>query len=592
MRHQHILSGLFVIVAAFTYASAQTFEKGRVEDLTGVSKVYVGTSSGSVVVIEAIHKKLPQITFVSSREEAEVSLEYSAERDTERDSNPGLSERIDARSTETIVHILRSQGKIIRLAGSNPARLVKKFSARGKAGDDNRLARDFAEEFIRLYLKANPGSTPPDNKQTSAFEKGSIEDLKGGATVHVDAPDHYSSLFLQKIVESIRKEIPGLVVVWSRDADIWLQFDAEGNFRDSNVKGRIIRNLGQGRLRLVKECSGKGSEGADDFVKEFVKSYRKANPVVPAAEAARLSPTLKGKSGPVNIRTNNVAEVADSDVLRTETSLVTVHANVVSRDGKPAPAVRQSDFSVYEDDVKQEIAYFETVDRPFTVILLIDSSISVRGQLAEIVKAARVLVEKLRPDDQLVVVTFDGMVKEELKLTKIRDLQNEWIQITPHGGTRVYDAVDFAASEYLPRLPGRKAVVLLTDGIDLGSFMTTATDSLHDAEEYDALFYTIQYQTAAAQPRRVERTQQEYERATAYLRDLAEKTGGRYQRADAMDDVSAAFATVVKELSDQYSLGYYPKRLPVPGERRRIKVRVNRPDVVIHTRDSYVCKSN
>jgi len=587
--HRHTLRALFVIVAAFTFVSAQTLEKGRVEDLTGISRVYISTSSSGVVIIEAIHKKLPQITFVSSREEAEVWLQYSAERDTERDSSPGPN--INSRPSETIIQILRSEGKIIRLAGSNPAKLVKKFSATGKASDGNRLARDFAEEFIKLYSKVNP-SKPPDNKQApAAFEKGSIEDLKGATTVHVGAPDHYSSLFLQKIVETIRKEIPGLAVVWGTDADIWLLFDAEGNFRDSNVQGRIIRNFGQGRLRLIKECSGKGSEGADDFVKEFVKSYRKANPSLPAAEVARLHPSLKGKDGPVKVSTSNAGEAADSDVIRTETSLVTIHANVVSRDGKPAPAIRQEDFSVYEDDVKQEIAYFETVDRPFTVILLIDSSMSVQGQLAEIVKAARVLVDKLRPDDQLVVVTFDAMVKEELKLTKIRDLQRQWIQIEPHGGTRVYDAVDFAASEYLPRLPGRKAVVLLTDGVDLGSFMTTAADSLHDAEEYDALFYTIQYQTAA-QPRRVERTQQEYERATTYLQNLAEKTGGRYQRAEAMDDVSAAFATVVKELSDQYSLGYYPKRLPVPGERRRIKVRVNRPDAVIHTRDSYICKSN
>jgi hypothetical protein len=277
---RHLLNGLFVVIAAFTYASAQTFEKGRVEDLTGISRVYISTSSANVVVIEAIHKKLPQITFVSSRDEAEVWLEYSAQRDTERDSNPGLSERIDSRPTETIIHILRSQGKIIRLAGSNPARLVKKVSGTGKASDGNRLARDFAEEFIKLYSEANPGSRQPDTKQAPAFEKGSIEDLKGGTTLYVGAPDHYSSFYLQKIVETIRKEIPGLVIVSDRDADIWLLFDAEGTFRDSNVQGRIIRNLGQGRLRLVKEYSGKGSAGADHFVKEFIKSYRKVNPVL------------------------------------------------------------------------------------------------------------------------------------------------------------------------------------------------------------------------------------------------------------------------------------------------------------------------
>lgn len=132
MRYQpsrHILRGLFIIVAAFTYASPQELQKGRAEDLTGISRVYLSTSSSGVVIIEAIYKKLPQITFVSSREEAEVWLQVSAERDTERDSSPGPN--IDSRPSETIIQILRSQGKIIRLAGSNPARLVKKFFGDG-----------------------------------------------------------------------------------------------------------------------------------------------------------------------------------------------------------------------------------------------------------------------------------------------------------------------------------------------------------------------------------------------------------------------------------------------------------------------------
>jgi Ca-activated chloride channel family protein len=584
-----------------------SLEQGRTEDLTGIVKVYIGPSTpGAAIIIKTVRKRLPQINFVSSREEADVLLLFSEESGTETDANPGPS--MDARSSVRIVPILRSQGKVIRLAGPNPAKLVKKFSAKGRIGDGNRLAEDFAEEFIKLYSKVNTGKRS-DTKQAAALEppleRGEIEDLKGGTTVYVDAPDHYSSLFLRNIVDDIRKQIPGLVVVWSKDADIWLLFSADGNVRDASVHGSIIRHFGPGQQRLVKQYSGKGSKGADGFVNEFVRSYQKANPTPPAATArtrqtTELHPSLKKEDGPVNVAAgvtpavsniNNRGEVTNGDVLRIDTSLVTIHANVISRDGKPAPAIGQADFSVYEDDVKQDIAFFETVDRPFTVILLIDSSISVEGQLTEIVKAARVLVESLRPDDQLAIVTFDAMVKEELKLTKIRELQNEWIKISPQGGTRVYDAVDFAASQYFPRLPGRKAVVLLTDGVDLGSFMTTAKESLHAAEEYDALFYTIQYKTTEAQPRSIEKTQQEYERATAYLRDLAEKTGGRYQRAEGMRDVPLAFASVVKELSAQYSLGYYPKRPPVAGERRRIRVQLTRPDVVIHTRNSYVCKS-
>jgi len=436
------------------------------------------------------------------------------------------------------------------------------------------------------------------------LENGPIEDLQGVTKIYVGAPDHSSSLFLRKIVETVRKEIPHLVFVWAReDADVWLLFSVESNLRDASVRGRIIRFFGPGRLSLIKQYSAQGRKGAEGFAEEFVKFYRKVNPG-PQADVARLHqptslpPRLKGENAvavsgaQTSVHTvGNSAEVGDGDTLRIDTSLVTILANVIGRDGTPAPDMRQDDFSVYEDDVKQDIAFFETVDRPFTVVLLIDSSTSVEAQLREIVKAAKVLVDQLRPDDQLVIITFDAMLKEVLKLTKIRELRGEGVKISPQGGTRVYDAVDFAASQYLRRLPGRKAVVLLTDGVDLGSFMTTAEGSLHDAEEYDALFYTVQYKTSERQPRPIEKVQQEYERATAYLRELAEKTGGRHYRAEEMSDLSPAFGSVVKELSCQYSLGYYPTRPPQPGERRRIRVRVSRSDLVIHTRDSYVFKS-
>jgi hypothetical protein len=95
------------------------------------------------------------------------------------------------------------------------------------------------------------------------LENGRIEDLKGVTKIYVAAPDHYSSLFLRTIVETVRKEIPRLVFIWDReDADVWLLFSVESNLRDASVRGRIIRSLGPGRLRLVKQYSAQGRNGA------------------------------------------------------------------------------------------------------------------------------------------------------------------------------------------------------------------------------------------------------------------------------------------------------------------------------------------
>src|SRR2546421_7349871 len=154
---RHVLFVSAILVAAFTYASGQVrvppLEKGQIEDLKGVIKVYVGTSDQSPslptirTIIETVRKRLPQVAFVSLREEADVWLLFSAERGTETEINPDPS--LEGRSSAKLVTILRLAGRVIRLRGPGPAKLVKKFSATGRSTDGNRLARDFAEEFIK-----------------------------------------------------------------------------------------------------------------------------------------------------------------------------------------------------------------------------------------------------------------------------------------------------------------------------------------------------------------------------------------------------------------------------------------------------------
>ena len=516
------------MVATLTYASGQVrelpLEKGRTEDLKEVIKVYVGPSGQSsslptYTIIETVRRRLPQIDFVSSREQADVWLLVSAERSVETEITPGSSgEDHSSTSFETT---LKLAGRIIRFQGPVAAKLVKKFSETGRSTERTRLAKDFAEEFIKLYLKANPGK----QSATGMIEPDATErSLQTGATTTGDNPG-------------------------------------------SQAEGARVQPATGSPPHLKRE------------------SLNGESPT-------KASGPVAVPGGTTSVRTSgDKAEVRDGDILRTDTSLVTILANVIARNGRTAPEMRRDDFNVYEDGVQQDIAFFEPVERPFTVVLLVDASTSVDPQLGEIVKAAKVLVDRLRPDDQLVIVTFNKQIKEVLKLTNVRDVGGEAFKIVPQGGTRLYDAVDFAASHYLRRLPGRKAVVLLTDGVDLGSFKATAEGSLHDAEEYDALFFTVQYKTFQDHPMTAERAEQEVERATSYLRRLAEKAGGRHYRAEDMSDLSPAFASIVKELSNQYSLGYYPTRPPQPGERRQIKVRVKEPDLLVHTRDSYVSKS-
>jgi Ca-activated chloride channel homolog len=185
---------------------------------------------------------------------------------------------------------------------------------------------------------------------------------------------------------------------------------------------------------------------------------------------------------------------------------------------------------------------------------------------------------------------------------KVRDVRGRGLSVPPGGGaTRLYDALDYAFDEHVARLPGRKAVVLLTDGVDGKSFLADAAATLHAAEESDALVYVVQYDTSDDQAAiskknpwasfALSRMKRDYNRADAYLRTIAAKTGGRVFNAAGDGDLAQSFASVVGELGRQYSLGYYPRDARREG-RRRVGVRVRPPRLAVRARDSYVVGAN
>jgi VWFA-related protein len=321
---------------------------------------------------------------------------------------------------------------------------------------------------------------------------------------------------------------------------------------------------------------------------------------------------------------------------------VTIPVSVMDRTGRFIPNLRQQDFRVYEDGVEHEVAYFASVEKPFTLALVLDTSASTRFRLEEIQDAAIAFINQLRPDDRVLVVSFDEEVRVLAEATNNRNTLRDAIRRTHTGGsTKLYDAVDLVINERLNREQGRKAVVLFTDGVDTASNHASYQSNVRDAEELDALIYPVQYDTSGdvsgngggtSWPSGRQTPQSatdilvdilggimnrggrrggsgnrgpvvfgggnpnggsdEYRRADAYLNDLAYKTGARLFRADTTRDLTQSFALIAEELRRQYSIGYYPKTTAQAGTRRQIKVRVMRPDLVVRARDSYIAGSS
>jgi len=279
-------------------------------------------------------------------------------------------------------------------------------------------------------------------------------------------------------------------------------------------------------------------------------------------------------------------------------ALITVPAIVMDRDGRYIGNLRKEDFQIYEDGVKQNLAYFAPVEKPFTVALMLDVSGSTKYQLDEIRAAANTFVGRLRSNDRLMVITFDGKINlltDVADVSAIRQTKLHIPSITD--GTALYDAVDFTLKR-LAQVPGRKAIVLMTDGVDQSS-AATFQSTIAEIAEQDVLIYTVRYNTLTQSSQRLsfiksekarrkveQRLLKAYAVSEPYLRTLAEKTGGRFYQADDLREVGPAFAAITAELGVQYSLGYYAKDSSVNGE-RAIKVRVRYPNLVVRARDSY-----
>ncbi len=313
----------------------------------------------------------------------------------------------------------------------------------------------------------------------------------------------------------------------------------------------------------------------------------------------------------------------EDEVIRVETNLVTMPVSVLDRDGRFITGLTQRDFQIFENGKAQQIEYFQSVEQPFTVALMIDVSPSTAFRIDEIHNAAITFIEKLRPNDRVMVVAFDDQIRVLSQPTSNRNQLRNAIRRAQFGdGTSLYEAVEQVVSRELAQISGRKAIVLFTDGVDTTSRRTNYQSSLSDAEETEVLIYPIRYNTQGqysgggggwgggggrrqtglggvlgiilgGQIPTMRRgpagsSSQEYETGNRYLESLAKNSGGRKFEADSSVNLDAAFSGIAEELRRQYSVGYYPEDVGSIGERKQIRIRVTRPNVVVRAKTSYI----
>ncbi|MBK9165058.1 MAG: VWA domain-containing protein [Acidobacteria bacterium] len=355
-------------------------------------------------------------------------------------------------------------------------------------------------------------------------------------------------------------------------------------------------------------------------------------PVV--SDPARRRPTLQGDQRVGNPNASPTPPDGDDEVIRVETNLVTLPVSVFDRSGRFVGGLEQRDFQIFENGKRQEIGFFQSVEQPFTVILMIDVSPSTAFQIGDIQNAAITFTEQLRQNDRVMVVAFDQRARVLTRPTNNRaEIARAIRQAEVGNGTSIYSAVDQMLNREFKMIEGRKAIVVFSDGVDTTSGRRSTFEStLRDAEETDVLIYSIRYNTQRdygrnggggvynPQPRRrggggwgdilgaiitggsvniggggntgaAGTSPEEYARGRQYLETLSRNSGGRSFEADSLRDLDSAYSGIAEELRRQYSVGFYPDTAGQAGERRQLRVRVMRPNLVVRARNSYIVGS-
>ena len=272
----------------------------------------------------------------------------------------------------------------------------------------------------------------------------------------------------------------------------------------------------------------------------------------------------------------------DDDVIRTNTDLVVLNVTVTDQAGQYVSGLKMQDFKIFEDGKEvpvQLVASFNLQESPFASVVLLDTSGSMESRMSLARSAAIRFLDRLREEDVAAVFKFDSKVEQVQEFSGSRDLAPMAFALRATGMTTLNDAIVDAAKALSERPEKRKAIVVLSDGMDTYS-KATSDKAIESALAIGATIYTVDMSSAeVARLRGVQNA--------GVLRSFAEKSGGRFVAAPGGPLLRDAFANIADELGHQYTIAYRPLNRTRDGKWRKLEVKVSRPELLVRTRKQY-----
>ena len=272
----------------------------------------------------------------------------------------------------------------------------------------------------------------------------------------------------------------------------------------------------------------------------------------------------------------------DDDVIRVNTELVVLNLTVTDREGNYVKALKKSDFKIYDDGVEvspEMIASFSLHESPYAAVVLLDSSGSMEARFSLARSAAIRFLDGLRPEDVAAVYRFDSKVERVQEFSGGRDLAPTAYAIRAKGMTTLNDAIVEASKTLADRTEQRKAIVILSDGMDTYSKASSAK-ALESALAVGASIYAVDMSS-------LEIAGSKKNQSAASLKEFAEKTGGRFIATPGGPALRDAFSGIAEELGHQYTISFRPVNTKRDGKWRTLEVKLSREDLTVRTRKGY-----
>jgi Ca-activated chloride channel family protein len=273
----------------------------------------------------------------------------------------------------------------------------------------------------------------------------------------------------------------------------------------------------------------------------------------------------------------------EADVVRVNADLVVLNVTVTDGRGEYVHNLRKSDFKIYEDAHEQTIdtiSTFSVEETPFAAAILLDTSGSMEGRLTLARSAAIRFLDGLRTDDVAAVYRFDTDTEQVQEFSPSRDLAPIAFNLKAKGMTVLNDAVARAARDLAARPEKRRAIIILSDGADTHSKLSE-DKALEQAMAADIMIYAVDMS-------KIDNGTRTDPQSAAALKTFASKTGGRYIATPGGQALRDAFASIVEELSNQYTIGYRPQNRARDGHWRTLEVKIpTHGDATARTRKGY-----